>query len=568
MHAVDAVVVCDYDEVGEARIVYVNPAFFAQTGYEPDEVVGRHPRLLVGPDSDHHAQMRLAEAAQERRPVCVEILHYRKDGSTYWVENSLNSVAGDDVTPAMIVSHQRDISERKATEERLRLSDIRLESLLSHTDDIITVLDADGTVRYSNPAAERFTGLAQGTRDGTSVFDAIHVEDQALAVATFNRALTTEGLTGPVEMRMLFADGEWHTVEGMANNRLADPAIRGLVVTLHDITERKVFEQQLTHQAFHDELTGLPNRALFADRLERALERSRRAGSIIAVLILDLDNFKVLNDSLGHHAGDHLLQQTATRLVEVVSPLTTVARFGGDEFVVLCEAVEGELHALEIADTIIAALADPFALDGVEVYVSASIGVNLPSPEADAESLVRDADTAMYRAKERGRGRAELFDDEMRERAMERMHLQNDLRRALERAEFVLHYQPEVSAGRLGLVVQHELHAFERTPQVVLKMHALHHAFTHLVVEELSAAAAPLLGTVHRRIAYQQLHVRLGTRQIHANARADVHLDTIEREGVGEGHDVFRRSRGRGAHLQLLRTAPRTRRRRTTAPRS
>jgi diguanylate cyclase (GGDEF)-like protein len=219
--------------------------------------------------------------------------------------------------------------------------------------------------------------------------------------------------------------------------------------------ERRRSEEETRHQALHDPLTGLPNRALFRDRLQHALARSRRRDDTLAVLFLDVDNFKVVNDSLGHEAGDELLTALAPRLAEAVRAGDTVARFGGDEFVLLCEEVVDEQEALEIAERVKQCFARPLSISGGEQFVTASIGVAMPSTGHDApESLVRDADAAMYQAKERGRSRFEVFDADMRASAVKRLQVEADLRRALERDEMRLVYQPviDVDSGRIVAV--------------------------------------------------------------------------------------------------------------------
>jgi len=209
--------------------------------------------------------------------------------------------------------------------------------------------------------------------------------------------------------------------------------------------ERKRAEVQLAHQALHDALTGLPNRALFLDRLGQALTRLDRRHTYVAVLFLDLDRFKVVNDSLGHGAGDRLLVDVAKRLAGVLRGGDSAARFGGDEFVILCEEVAGERQAIAIAERIAASLETPFLVGEEEVFVRTSVGIALAAgPEARPEAVIRDADAAMYRAKERGGGVFEVFDDGMRERALRRLETENRLHRALHQGEFVLHYQPQV----------------------------------------------------------------------------------------------------------------------------
>jgi diguanylate cyclase (GGDEF)-like protein len=209
-------------------------------------------------------------------------------------------------------------------------------------------------------------------------------------------------------------DGSWRYLEHVANNLLDRPAVSGVVVTSRDITERKALEKQLRHQAFHDPLTGLPNRALFMDRLEHAFVRAHRRGSKVAVLFMDLDNFKVINDSLGHKAGDQLLVAVAECLKDCVRPEDTLARLGGDEFTILVEEIAGVGEVVHIAERITEILRPPFALEDQEVFATASTGIALNDPaQEQAADLLRHADLAMYRAKHGGKARYEVFEPGM-----------------------------------------------------------------------------------------------------------------------------------------------------------
>jgi diguanylate cyclase (GGDEF)-like protein len=221
---------------------------------------------------------------------------------------------------------------------------------------------------------------------------------------------------------------------------------RYCIAQIIDLTDRRRAEKRLAHQALHDPLTGLPNRALFDSRLLVALNRGDRYRNRLAVMFVDLDNFKVVNDSLGHGVGDELLVAVSSRLVGAVRNVDTVARFGGDEFVVLAEDLTDETQAVMVAQRLLSAFETPFVVAGQELFVGASVGIALSGRDgAVPEDLVRDADVAMYRAKSKGRGRYEVFDDEMRGRAVARLKIENDLRRALDADEFRLFYHPLMS---------------------------------------------------------------------------------------------------------------------------
>jgi diguanylate cyclase (GGDEF)-like protein len=249
-------------------------------------------------------------------------------------------------------------------------------------------------------------------------------------------------------LRAVQGGAQDYLIKGRVDDQIVSRSVRYAI-------ERKRAEVALAHQALHDALTGLPNRALFIDRLKLALARSERRSASVAVLFLDVDRFKLINDSLGHEAGDRVLVDVGSRLQEALRPGDTVARFGGDEFTALCEDVPSERAVLMIADRMAEAVGMPFALgDGGETFLTASIGIAMaegPSADGLAESLVRDADAAMYRAKERGKSRVELFDERLRERAVRRLSIESALHRALERQELVLHYQPQIDlhSGRV-----------------------------------------------------------------------------------------------------------------------
>jgi diguanylate cyclase (GGDEF)-like protein len=231
-------------------------------------------------------------------------------------------------------------------------------------------------------------------------------------------------------------------VEIVATNHLRDSNVGGIILNIRDITERKALEERLIHQASHDPLTSLPNRALFSERLGHALTDAGNAGSLLAVMFIDLDNFKLINDSLGHQAGDVLLIEVAGRLRESVRPFDLVARFGGDEFTLLLEDLENSEVALGVAERIQKNLQEPFLVEQHEITIACCVGMAFNEPDTPPDELIRNADIAVYRAKANGKARITIFDKDMNQYALKRLELEIDLRRAIDRNELIVFYQP------------------------------------------------------------------------------------------------------------------------------
>jgi len=357
------------------------------------------------------------------------------------------------VTALILVRQIAAVREnaRLRAETTARENEARFRALVQHSSDVITIVEADTRVRYVSPSVTRVFGYQPSELEGTCLTDLLHPEDLARGVESFSAATARPGVTSPTEWRIRHRDGRWLHVEALGTNLLHEPTVRGIVVNSRDVSERKALEAQLTHQAFHDPLTGLSNRALFLDRVSHALTLAQRHAQTLAILFLDLDNFKTVNDSLGHSAGDRLLVAVAHRLVASVRTSDTVARLGGDEFAILIEDAVGDMSAASVAERITQALPEPFSIEGKEVFISASIGIAVAGTEDSASDLLRNADMAMYLAKSRGRARYEAFESRMHREAMERLELEGDLRRAVDRSEFFLLYQP-IMTLRDGLV--------------------------------------------------------------------------------------------------------------------
>ncbi|MGD0793919.1 MAG: EAL domain-containing protein [Terriglobales bacterium] len=332
--------------------------------------------------------------------------------------------------------------------------------------DMIALVDSDGRRLYNSPAYLKVLGYSPEELQATSSIEQIHPDDRPRVLKAAEKARLT-GRGERMEYRVRHKDGSWRTLESTASPiRNAKGQTDKLVIVNRDITERKRAEEMLAHNAFHDGLTNLPNRALFLDRLQHALTLSKRHSNYkFAVLLIDVDEFKIVNDSLGHSAGDELLIQIGQRLrgsvrrADTVSrPRTsgvpdrpannddTLARLGGDEFTILLDDIRDPIEAVRVAERVQAELATPFVVNQQEIVISASIGIAAStSPHTQAEDLLRDADIAMYRAKRAGKARCEVSDTAMHANALKRLRLETDLRKALDQGEFRVYYQPIVS---------------------------------------------------------------------------------------------------------------------------
>jgi diguanylate cyclase (GGDEF)-like protein/PAS domain S-box-containing protein len=346
-----------------------------------------------------------------------------------------------------------EVEERKAAERALRASEERFRSLVQNSSDVISIVDADGSVRYHSESVRRVLGYDPAELVDGDPLSLVHPDDRERVARFVAEAALRPGVTPAETWRVRHRDGTWLHSETVAANLLEDANVRGLVLNTRDVSDRKELEAQLVHQAFHDGLTGLANRILFTERVEHALAR---AGQVdLAVLFIDLDDFKHVNDSLGHAAGDQLLVAAARRLQGCLRPTDVAARLGGDEFAVLLERVTDAVAAAAVAGRVLDTLHQPFGLNGRTIPIKASLGVATARPGVDeADELLRNADVAMYVAKAGGKDRYELFRPDMYEDMLQRLELEAELRHVADRDQLVLHYQPivELVSGRITRV--------------------------------------------------------------------------------------------------------------------
>ncbi|MDX2097697.1 MAG: EAL domain-containing protein [Leptolyngbyaceae cyanobacterium bins.59] len=437
-------------------IVYVNPAFEVITGYTASDSLGRNSRFLQGGQRNQPDLQILRDAIQEHQECHIVLQNIRKDGKPFWNELSISPVFDQEGFLTHFVGIQTDITARKQTEEALRKSEEQFRLTFNLAPIGMALTTPEG----------QFLEVNQALCD-TLGFSAAELKQRTIASLSVPDG---EGIDHSMTQKLLSGEFSNYQIEKNYLSRDKGPVHFLLQVTLvqdnqgkplHcitqfvDITERKRVEDRLVYDALHDALTGLPNRSLFTDRLRQAVARTRRNSEYqFAVLFLDLDRFKVVNDSLGHLLGDQMLIETARRLCACLRPGDTVARLGGDEFTILLDSIQSISDATQIADRISQLLAVPFNLEGHEVFTSASIGIALSaSGYVNPDDLLRDADTAMYRAKERGKACYAVFDTTMYDQMVTLLQLETDLRWALTRLdtpptqlqELQVHYQPIIS---------------------------------------------------------------------------------------------------------------------------
>ena len=469
----------------DLQVIDANPAFAAFLGRKIEDIVGRSVATYSEPGDMLRTRRNHEELlAGTTGHYSMEKRYVRADGSLVWGEITVSLLRDDRGRPVATYAQVQDISARKLAVEALdrraryneaaaelgrialvaadvgelaeRLAEVVAERLGA---DACAITEVSGMELHSLAVHGEAPGRAQGDRwtmrarslaglvfatDGPLVIDDLassEIDASAQLLGSGMRSamgIAVEGRDGPAGMVAVFSRREraWSADESAFLHVVAN--VMGSAI------ERAARETAAVYRSLHDPLTGLPNRELFSDRLALTLARARRGSAPPAVLIADLDQFKLINDSLGHQAGDELLRAVAPRLAQAVRDTDTVARFGGDEFVVLCDGVGSEQHALELAQRLAGVLDEPLEVAGGPVYVSASFGVAYASHDSDADGLLRDADAALYRAKARGRGRCELFDAPMRAQAMARLEIETGLRVALGGDQIELHYQPVV----------------------------------------------------------------------------------------------------------------------------
>jgi diguanylate cyclase (GGDEF)-like protein/PAS domain S-box-containing protein len=380
------------------------------------------------------------------------VLRHEPDSSTRWVITMGTLTMAGTLTARLVGQLERWVERSRQREEALGRAEARFRSAFDDAAIGMALVDLQGRWLQVNEALAQLTGYSADRLIGMSFRDLTPDDEVSKDVRALEQVVAGQRNVYVAEKRYRRAD------EGIVWISLSVSLVRGpdgnplhLISQMQDITDRKAAERELADRALHDPLTGLPNRLLFLDRVQVAISRIERTLKPVAVFFIDLDRFKLVNDSLGHSIGDRMLNEVAWRLQQALRPNDTVSRFGGDEFTLLCENID-ERAAKNVAERIARSLMEPFVIDGRELFATASIGASIcRDHHVEAEAMLRDADVAMYRAKEQGRSHFVIFDGGMRSRATERLDLDNDLRRAIDRDELRLLYQPlvELDSGRI-----------------------------------------------------------------------------------------------------------------------
>lgn len=433
----------------QGRIEYVNPKFCQISGYTPEEALGQRADLLNSGKMPPQVYQELWATIKRGEEWHGELLNRRKDGSLFWESISISAVQDDTGRILSYIAIKEDITRQKEVAEQLQM----METVFRTSNEAILIADQDGRIKSVNPAFSQITGYTLEEVRGKNPSLLSSGRHDKPFYQNLWRELREQGAwSGEIWNRRKNGTvyPEWLSISVVRDNQ---GNVSEYVAVFSDITRHKNNEARIIRQAYYDELTGLPNRSLLSDRLDLAIVTADRDGQMIALLFVDLDRFKFVNDSLGHECGDDLLKQVARRLNDCVRETDTVARFGGDEFVILLHNVKSDADANHVAAKLIERLSEPFLLAGREVIIGASIGIAMHPGDADtAETLIRNADLAMYKAKQSGRNQAHFFTAAMQEHANQLMTLEQDLRHALEREQLEVYYQPIVQS-RSGRVM-------------------------------------------------------------------------------------------------------------------
>jgi diguanylate cyclase (GGDEF)-like protein/PAS domain S-box-containing protein len=440
--ALDAVITID----GESTIIEWNPQAEITFGFTARQMIGRHfPPSMLEQRDYRMIERLLARSRHGQKKTTVrrriETIARGANGQPFPIEMTIEQVGsgGDQLFTAFI----RDISERKRSQHELEQRERRFRTIFEKSWSGVALLDSDLRFSFAASSTANILGWDESDILRQNMLDFVHPRERNAAQRLFESLAVTPTKEAHGELRFRHKNGMWVWLEGFAQNLLHEPSVNAIVLNYRDVTQRRMTEKQLEYRAHYDALTGLPNRVLFRDRVVNGLAQAHRNHRGLAIMYLDLDHFKLVNDGLGHSFGDALLAAVASRLQRVLRASDTISRIGGDEFAILINDAGDSNAVASIARKLLETLAQPVRVDDHDLYVTASVGISVyPSDGADFETLVKCADAAMYRSKELGRNQTQLFTPSMNERYVHRLAVEQNLHQALERGELELYYQP------------------------------------------------------------------------------------------------------------------------------
>jgi diguanylate cyclase (GGDEF)-like protein/PAS domain S-box-containing protein len=438
------------------RITFASPSAERLLDFNSSGLISQRVLGVVNMEDRAHFMWLLEHPAEPGGVLTAREVRFRSGGEAdegyRWFEVTVGDFGDEDGIGGLVIT-ARDVTERREAEQQILSSEARFRSLVQNSSDIVLILGDDFEILYVSPAVERVLDWTPEEVHGASVLQMLAPNELRMA-QQLHDAFESGAQVGPVdkEMRVQAKDGSWRSLDVTITDLRGEASVGGFVLNARDITERKELEQSLRHQALHDELTGLGNRALFTNEVAGALRTPQETGQVIAVLFLDIDELKDINDSLGHAAGDQVLQILAGRINAALRITDVAARFGGDEFAILLTGAYGETEVCAVAERLLETIAEPMTFGGRTLKVTASIGIAIDNDRtSDPADMLRAADSAMYRAKDSGRDRYELFEEKMQIVAFERIEMRSQLATAIERDSLLVHYQPiiELASGNL-----------------------------------------------------------------------------------------------------------------------
>jgi diguanylate cyclase (GGDEF)-like protein/PAS domain S-box-containing protein len=434
------------------RILYVNDNCLRVNGYTREELIGKHTRMV---NANYHPKEFFKEMWDTILSGKVwrgEVKNKGKDGLTYWVDMTIIPMFNENGENDQFLALRYDITEKKKIEFKLEQKDQQLKALIENSNEVIAIINEFGVINYINASVHRVLGNHHNDIIGTSIFQYLEPEDVDFVSNQLKVVLQSPRIPITHQIKLIHNDGGTRWCEIIHTNHLDDPLIKGIVINFRDVTEQKLSQEKIHHMAYYDYLTGLPNRRMIDKKLTSELIVAESNNSILAIMFLDLDGFKHLNDILGHEIGDLLLKMVAERITSAFQNRGFIGRLGGDEFVIITSNMRDYEEIQDLAQKAIETLEAPFYINEFELHITSCIGVSVyPYAGMDVSTLIKNADVAMYRAKQEGNSNFQIYSPSMNENSLKMFILKNDLKKAIENTQLEIYYQPRVNPTSLEI---------------------------------------------------------------------------------------------------------------------